>query len=761
MDAKNRKTLAQRASRLGLYTRGVVSVGAGGAALLGALAVISHLMVRDARERLLDERMHLARASGRLLESQLRNDIARVEEAAREVLGSASLASGKDGQRTLLEHSVRNSILHGGVMVITASRELRAAVFVPEELRTALPGLDSALTRCAHKDRPIVLTAPARLPSGRALGLVSAVRGKDAILLGYVVGFVRPEGSDLLHLLPDSGTDDGLNVALLYRSGADFASARSSELGLDAYAGEQLRQALDQGKELRGIYRGQSGASEPAVLVMAPMPRMPLSVAVLQPESQALLPAHLLRQRLFQLGGALVILFVGFNLLAIRSVVDPVQALTAAVRRAEARAEPLERIPFRAHEVVELAEALSQWQGQTRDALAQAADQREALRIESQAIASHLHALQSISDVSREQDLQRVLDIARERAVELVGAHQAVLELRYRRQQVIADAGLCPKRANVLLDAARRGELASTKDDKRDPGGVTADVQGCTLEPLRGLRLTFGAAGGKPFEGSIFLSTLLRHTGMCLSHILLLEVERERREQQSKYIQRVLRAQEDERKRIARELHDTVAQDLAALRLDAERLAAVAPDARRRAQLEAVEKGARDCLVTVRRILLDLRPEVLENLGLVAALSWLLERAEQHSGIETHLMLDGDDAPELDYETAISLFRVAQEAVLNVLQHAAAERIHLNLRSDDEIIELTVEDDGCGFDSAQHWPDASREPPGGLGIVGMRERAHLVHGELSLHSAPGEGTVLHVRVPRRLPRPSQPVSVPA
>jgi two-component system sensor histidine kinase UhpB len=225
-------------------------------------------------------------------------------------------------------------------------------------------------------------------------------------------------------------------------------------------------------------------------------------------------------------------------------------------------------------------------------------------------------------------------------------------------------------------------------------------------------------------------------------HRAALEVEAARRAAQRQHLHAVLRAQEAERRRVARELHDTVAQDLAALRLEIERLAGHEPsDATRLARLEA---SAQEMLDTVRRILLDLRPTVLESLGFVPALQWLVEGVDGRGGVVARLILDLDPSVTLPDEVATGLFRVAQEALKSATRHGRAEHVFVTLGGDADHITLEVEDDGRGFE-----PDAvGPEPSGrGFGLMGMYERARLLGGEARITSAPGEGAQVSVRVP--------------
>jgi two-component system, NarL family, sensor histidine kinase UhpB len=206
--------------------------------------------------------------------------------------------------------------------------------------------------------------------------------------------------------------------------------------------------------------------------------------------------------------------------------------------------------------------------------------------------------------------------------------------------------------------------------------------------------------------------------------------------------QRVLQAQERERQRVARELHDQTGQALTHEIISLDLLLERTGDAKARQQLEAVKRTLEETLEEVHRMSQDLRPSVLDDLGLVPALRTL---AKQPSGSEVSVHVDGlrDRLPP-PIETA--LYRIAQEALTNANKYAKASHVNIDLRSLDGHIRLRVRDDGVGFDP-QSIPE--REEPGraGLGIFGMRERATLLRGTLEIHSAPQKGTEVVAQLP--------------
>ena len=224
-------------------------------------------------------------------------------------------------------------------------------------------------------------------------------------------------------------------------------------------------------------------------------------------------------------------------------------------------------------------------------------------------------------------------------------------------------------------------------------------------------------------------------------HGLLQRIEEERRRSG----QLAMRAQEEERRRLARDLHDEVNQALTAILLRLEALAQETPPEREPevAELKRLVNQAMDGLLNLAR---QLRPSALDDHGLVPAVETQLKRFSSRTGIEVRLDTRGepDELPEV-VQTAI--YRVAQEALTNVTRHAGATVVELDLGEHEGAAELRVRDDGDGFDPAVVAQAASEEATGGLGLVGMAERARLVGGELDVRSAPGGGTSITLRVP--------------
>lgn len=200
---------------------------------------------------------------------------------------------------------------------------------------------------------------------------------------------------------------------------------------------------------------------------------------------------------------------------------------------------------------------------------------------------------------------------------------------------------------------------------------------------------------------------------------------------------------EEEKARVARELHDELAQSLSALKMDTlwvREHAAHAPD--------AVAIRLTDMLVMIdrtvtatRRIAADLRPMMLDDLGLVPAIEWLVGSFTQRSGVACKLSLDEGMQLELQEPYATAVFRIVQESLANVLKHAGASQVQVALDKVHDGVRLRVQDNGCGFLTAAPRKHQS------LGLMGLHERAQLLGGSVTLQSTPGQGTCVEVYIP--------------
>ena len=213
------------------------------------------------------------------------------------------------------------------------------------------------------------------------------------------------------------------------------------------------------------------------------------------------------------------------------------------------------------------------------------------------------------------------------------------------------------------------------------------------------------------------------------------------------YVQQITRAQEDERKRIARELHDEASPPLLLL---IQRLDTITSDAKPRLSnslkknLEGLRNQAVEALEGLRRCAQNLRPRILDDLGLIPALEWMAEDLVKNYDVDANVEVKGDKQG-LPADVQLLLFRIVQEALANIRRHAKASRVWITMEFGDDKTVLTVKDDGKGFKIPEGMGDLASI--GKLGLAGMHERARLLGGSLKVQSELGKGTQVVVEIP--------------
>jgi PAS domain S-box-containing protein len=274
-------------------------------------------------------------------------------------------------------------------------------------------------------------------------------------------------------------------------------------------------------------------------------------------------------------------------------------------------------------------------------------------------------------------------------------------------------------------------------------------------------------SGGKTLGVCAFVSTRAERVwpeelvkrSQLLTGVFANALQRKRAEEASQESERILRqnesdlrrlagsliyAQEEERSRLARELHDDLAQRLAVFAIDVGRLEQqwVDPPAPAQEELRQMKENIVKISQDVHSLSRQLHPSILDDLGLIKAVESECLSFSKREGIE--IAFNHEDIPTfIPKDVSLSLYRIIQEGLRNISKHACAEHISVSLKGMDHDVLLSVQDDGIGFD----WAEVKEKP--GLGLSSMRERARLIHGELSIQSQPGKGTLITVRVALR------------
>jgi signal transduction histidine kinase len=242
-----------------------------------------------------------------------------------------------------------------------------------------------------------------------------------------------------------------------------------------------------------------------------------------------------------------------------------------------------------------------------------------------------------------------------------------------------------------------------------------------------------------------FLESVGVQIGVAIENTELWDELKDKEELRGQLLERVITAQEEERKRIARELHDQTGQALTSLLVSLKVIEKAGDLEQARELTSDMRAIVTETLDDVHNLSLELRPSVLDDMGLVPALARYVESCPARFGLQVDFVIAGMDRQRLPMEVETTLYRIAQEALTNVARHSKAGHASVLLERRRRAAVLVIEDDGEGFDTAQVLGSpAERER---LGLYGMMERASLVGGQLTVESRPGAGTTVSVEVP--------------
>jgi signal transduction histidine kinase len=240
------------------------------------------------------------------------------------------------------------------------------------------------------------------------------------------------------------------------------------------------------------------------------------------------------------------------------------------------------------------------------------------------------------------------------------------------------------------------------------------------------------------------LSGIASQIGITLENVYLLEELREKEEIRGRLLQRVISIQEEERERIARELHDETGQILTALMMNVE-LLRTEPEFQSdgfQERLEEISSLLSRTMEDIHNLSLNLHPKILNELGLVPAIRWYMKNQLERWGIDFSITASSLDH-NLSARHEICLFRVTQEAITNVIRHAKARRVDVEIGVDAENVYLGIKDDGRGFEVNTRCGEEC------LGLRSMEERVSFLGGQIDIRSNPGKGTEVSANIPLR------------
>lgn len=684
----------------------------------------------------LEERVVVAQTVARHIDYILANienaltDAAKLEGLRDPAQRDAALRAAYDrlgffGKRVLL--------LDRDGMVVASYPPLGSALSVgeAESVQKVLHGQDFAVCPRAH-------AAGDTTESVLAVAAVRDARGNVMGALALPIDFYSPNLEAFTHPVGLGGSG---YLDLVDTDGLILASTQVERVGSPSDHETTLTRMIQAGETHVSRCHNchdVAGDAEPRreMLAFAPVTRAQWGVTVRQDEQEVLATSNELQLRIFALGtlalvGALVLVF-----LTTRSVIRPVQALTTAARRM-ALIDLDTPIPAEGRdEIGVLSRAFDAMRSRLKDSMAEIRALNRQLDARVQERTAALAAAQREAQESRDH-LQTIIDSLGD-------------------ELVVIDRDFRVVRVNAVVER-RHGDGVSLIGQtcyEVTHGGVPCRPPDCEC-PLRAVFRNGKARrvmhrlsepGGARYM-EVIASPLFGSDGQINGVVeLMRDVTEEKRlaAQRVELLRRVLSAQEDERKRIARELHDETSQTLTALlyALDTAAPTAATPEAL--GLIEKTRQLTQSASDGVHKIMFALRPRMLDQLGLVAAVRLYAKSRLDELGIQVELTETGRPR-RLNSSAETELFRTLQEAINNIARHADAHKVQLAFDFQEDALEISVQDDGIGFDVEQ--VPAATDGRRGLGLISMEERVSIVGGEFSLTSLPGQGTTIHIRVP--------------
>ncbi|MFO8102089.1 MAG: GAF domain-containing sensor histidine kinase [Dehalococcoidia bacterium] len=396
----------------------------------------------------------------------------------------------------------------------------------------------------------------------------------------------------------------------------------------------------------------------------------------------------------------------------------------------------------------------------------------EATQTQSPEAAQRLAALSDVAGtVSRSLDLDLTLNTALDKVMALVRAEVGGILLYHERTQTLyhrTHRGMSEKLVQWIgklkLGEGIPGTAAQLRETIYSPD-IASDSR--IKRPLPELR-EFGAFLSIPLvardrllgvlnvatrnqqgfspEAISLATSVSDQIAVAIENAQLYEALQRKEQARGELLRKIMSVQEEERERIARELHDEVSQSLTGLAFNAEAVLSRLPQevGEIKGSLEEIRDLAIRTLDEIHRVVYQLRPSLLDDLGLVAAVQWLADHYLEEAGIKVLFETVGTER-SLPAEAEITLFRITQEAITNIVRHAVAESVSIAVEFRDHSAAVHIEDDGQGFSVEE--VTGSSETGRGLGLLGMKERAELIEGYLKIEAHPGQGTRVYAEVP--------------
>ncbi len=758
------RSIRARFQHLGLQRRIMLYVTAGLLALSALFAFVALQAIQQSSDLIFHERLLVAQTVARVADDDLVHLQRELEGTSTSVsapLAAHDLAGAESQVHALYEHwAFAYQFTRPCAIFLTdaQNRVLWSEPAAGDQIGLPLDQ-DAALQTALRSQQPTFASE-----AGSSLvSLAVPVRSQNQTL-GFLVSHL-----DLQHvgqiLEPSLDTSEpGYNVELLDNTGrvlAHVGPLKTSSPSIHWPLVEPFWRAHQAGVRLHNLQ--VNGDDHSHVIAYAPLTQLPWGVVVEQPVDQALLLPRSLETRFTAFGLGALLGGLALAWLTTRRVVGPVNALIHASQEIASGHldHPLDISG--ADEVGVLARSFDEMRVELKESREEIARWNRDLEARVEQRTRELGALVLASHaLTATFDLDTVFEILMKETRNVLPAAEGItlflLDPATRTIAVRACSGfeMASPCANVgiagrvfeshqpsLVRTAAEGDTVGSRV-VHSALGVPLGVKGTPLGAL--VVYSFTQENAFSESDTPILQALANQAATAIENARLYAALAEKEQMRAQLLEQVIEAQEEERKRIARELHDDFAQTLTALTINLQSTMQNLPDGLNgtRQHLAETQALTSQTLQEINHWILELRPTVLDDLGLVPAIRWYAEsRLEpEHAQVEVETVGLKNRLPT-GIETA--LFRIVQEAVSNIAKHARARRVTIRLSTDGAHITLTVRDDGTGFQTREGF--VLKDGMRGIGLLGMRERTALLGGSLRIDSEIGGGTRVEVEIP--------------
>lgn len=737
-----------------------------GLALFSVLGVQS---LNESTQRALDERLTISRIVASHVDETMYHSLIHLKDVANSQDGLLTDTEFREIAKILVNMLAELNMNSKGVFLLDSNGKIVQQLYQYEAVGQVLPGYAevenliasgkpavSSLVYAPLTTTPVVeAMAPVQDSDDRYIGALSVAIDINS---SSIAGFIKPI------ILGNTGY-----VEIVDRNGVVLARTepgrRPAAFEMSDHPGK-FAQLMAEGKAaVRTCHRCHETENQIErrrdVLAFAPLSFAPWGVAVRQSEEEAFAITEQLKKRLFLFGGIIVISMFLIVWIFMQGVVRPIKQLTSAAARV-ANGDFKAVVPIKRRDEI----------GQLSSAFAIMTHELDRTQHELLSRNRELLALNSVaSTVSQSLDLEEILTKAIQKVLEVTNSKSGwafLNDVRKKELKLVSYTG-SSNMFRCLQSASPANICACHQVVKFGNALFVNDVSQCPLlgeevarreeiscfvsVPLKSKDKVLGViCVSRPLEEYYterdleLMHSIGQHVGLAVENSILYQETRRKEELRGQLLSTIIDAQEEERKRISRELHDGCAQTLTGLIMSIESaenmtVSQASPVARKLASTRII---ATHVLEDMRKLMRGLRSTDLEELGLVTAI---------HSNAQTNL--DAEDI-HLDFDAQgfnhalpppieTALFRIVQEAVHNIIKHSHAQNVIIRMNMADSKIVATISDDGRGFDTSAFFAPGRRSQS--LGLIGMHERANLLGGALNITSTMGQGTLIAVEIP--------------